>query len=735
MDARRTAQELGLSDDDFAAICEGLGRTPNLAELGMFAAMWSEHCAYRSSKALLRRLPSQGARVVEGPGENAGAVDIGGGLSVVFKMESHNHPSFIEPYQGAATGVGGIMRDIFTMGARPVAFLNALRFGAPDHPKTRHLLTGVVAGIGGYGNCVGVPTVGGELDFDPSYNGNILVNAMCAGIVRTDRIFRARLERGHRVMYIGARTGRDGIQGAVMASANFGGGPALRSAVQIGDPFMQKLLLEACLELMEADLIASVQDMGAAGLTSSAVEMAARGGAGVRLDLDAVPTREPDMSAYEIMLSESQERMLLGVSPGREDAVRAVCAKWGLASAMIGEATGEGRIVLTRDGREAADLPLSLLADGAPPAPRPTRRRRAAAREAEGPCDAAPLDEALLRLLSGPDACSRRWVWEQYDHDVMADTLQRPGGDAAVVRVHGTRKALALTTEVTPRYCVADARGGARQAVAEAFRNLTATGAVPLALTDCLNFGSPEDPEVMGDFAAAIDGLAGAARALDMPVVSGNVSFYNQTGEAAIAPTPALGAVGLIEDYAHMARPGFEAGAALIVIGETGGHMSRSLFAQRICGRGGGLPPPVDLEAEARNGDFVRAQIASGHLKSVHDVSGGGLLVAIAEMALMSGIGAVIGDAPAGMAPHVFFFAEDQGRYVVACPEEEASGFLARAAEAKIPARRAGRAGGDNLTLPGCAPISLGSLARAHESWLPAYAAGEDPMPPARPCR
>ena len=719
LDERDLARQNGLSDQEFDAITSILGRAPNLTEIGIFSAMWSEHCSYRSSKPFLKKMFSQGAQVIEGPGENAGVVDIGDGLAAVFKMESHNHPSFIEPFQGAATGMGGIMRDVFTMGARPVAFLDALRFGAPDHPKTRHLVEGVVAGIGSYGNCVGVPTVGGELDFDPSYNGNILVNAMCVGLVRTDQIFRSRVEPGCRLIYVGARTGRDGIHGAMMASASFEGDEASRTSVQIGDPFMQKLLLEACLEMMQTSAIIGLQDMGAAGLTSASVEMAEKSGAGITLNLDLVPCRQDNMSAYEIMLSESQERMLIACRPEAEDVLRAICDKWDIACITIGEANKSQKLTLNHRGRMEAEIPIEDLVHGAPPLARkvkPLQRLPRCAAEAFAP---QPLDEALMRLMSSPDLCARSWVWQQYDHTVMGDTLSGPGGDAALVRVHGTRKALALTTEITPRYCEADAYEGAKQAVAESFRNIIATGARPLAITDCLNFASPENAVIMGQFAAAIEGINEAARALDMPVVSGNVSFYNESEECAIIPTPAIGGLGLIEDYEKTASMLVEVeGAAIVLIGETRGEMGAGLYAKHFCPQIKAAPPPTDLLTERRNGLFVLEEINNGSLIAVHDLGTGGLGAAAAEMALASDMGLKLGEIALPCAPHIFFFAEDQARFLAACAQEDLAALEARALKAGVPMMRLGISGGKELIFPDM-KISLDVLRCAHEHFLP----------------
>ncbi len=548
----------GLTGDEYDRILQILGRQPNLTELGIFSVMWSEHCSYKSSKRWLRSLPTKAPWVLCGPGENAGVVDIGDGEAVIFKMESHNHPSFIEPYQGAATGVGGILRDVFTMGARPIANMNSLRFGSPDHPKTRHLVSGVVAGIGGYGNCVGVPTVGGECTFHRGYNGNILVNAMTVGLVESNRIFfSAAAGVGNPIIYVGSKTGRDGIHGATMASTEFADDSAeKRPTVQVGDPFTEKLLIEACLELMASDAIIAIQDMGAAGLTSSSFEMASKGGVGVDLDLDRVPVRETGMTAYEIMLSESQERMLMVIKPQREEEARRVFAKWELDFAVVGRITDTKRMVVRHHGGIVVDVPIDPLAAASPEYDRPWRPIPAPA-----PIDSdsvpAPNDlmDALQRLLGCPDLASKRWIWEQYDHMVMADTVQRPGGDAAVVRVHGTGKGIAITCDCTPRYCAADPVEGGRQAVAEAWRNLIAVGAKPLAITDCLNFGNPEKPDIMGQLVGCIRGMSEACERLDFPVVSGNVSLYNETHGASIPPTPSIGGVGLIASLERMATP------------------------------------------------------------------------------------------------------------------------------------------------------------------------------------
>jgi phosphoribosylformylglycinamidine synthase subunit PurL len=713
--------EHGLTADEYQSVLKIMGRAPNLTELGIFSVMWSEHCSYKSSRKWLKRLPTNGPIVIQGPGENAGVIDIGDGQAAVFKMESHNHPSFIEPYQGAATGVGGIMRDVFTMGARPIANLNALRFGAPDDPRTRHLLAGVVAGIGGYGNCMGVPTVGGEVNFHPAYNGNILVNAMTVGIADKARIFYAKAAGvGNPVIYVGAKTGRDGIHGATMASAQFSeDSEEKRPTVQVGDPFTEKLLLEACLELMRTDAIVSIQDMGAAGLTSSSVEMSSKGGLGIELDLDRVPMRETGMTPYEIMLSESQERMLMVIRPEARERARAIFEKWELDFAEIGKLTDTGRLVLQMDGRVAADLPVAPLVEQAPVYNRPHRSTPAQAAVPAASLPSMDPIAALERLIACPDLCSRRWIWEQYDHLVMGKTVFRPGGDAAVVRLGRGPKGLALTTDCTPRYCQADPRTGGAQAVAESWRNLSAVGALPMAITDNMNFGNPERPEIMGQFVGCIEGIRAACLALDYPVVSGNVSLYNETDGRGILPTPVIGGVGLLHDVGKAVTIAFKApGEAIVLIGVTNGHLGCSIYLREILGREDGPPPPVDLAVERRNGDFVRSQIEAGTLTASHDISDGGLLVAIAEMALAGGIGARIELSP-GDPVHGFCFGEDQARYVVTLPKPAAPGLLAAGVFAGVAARIIGMTEGNALTVTGGSTISLSKLAEAHEGFLP----------------
>ncbi len=690
----------GLSPAEHARLLAIVGRPPSLTELGIFSAMWNEHCSYKSSRKWLRTLPTTGPRVIQGPGENAGVVDIGDGLAVVFKMESHNHPSYIEPYQGAATGVGGILRDVFTMGARPVAAMNALSFGAPGHPRTAHLVKGVVAGIGGYGNAFGVPTVGGEVRFHPAYDGNCLVNAFAAGIARTDAIFYSAASGvGMPVVYLGARTGRDGVGGATMASAGFGADTeAKRPTVQVGDPFTERRLLEACLELMAAGAVIAIQDMGAAGLTCSAVEMGDKGGLGVRLNLDAVPVRETGMTAYELMLSESQERMLMVLRPEREAAARAIFARWDLDFAIVGETIAEDRFVVLQGNAVRADLPLRALAGEAPeydrpwvvPAPPP-------------PLGAIPPIAALAALralIASPDHACKAWVWEQYDCGVGADTLRGPGLGAGIVRVDGTRKALAFTADVTPRYVAADPLEGGRQAVAEAWRNLVAAGATPLAATDNLNFGNPERPEIMGQLVLAIRGIGEACRALDFPIVSGNVSLYNETAGRAILPTPTIGGVGLIADHTQAIGALPQAGDLALMIGEGRGHLGQSALLWEAFGRAEGAPPPVDLAAERRHGAFLLAH--RDRARAATDLACGGLALAAFEMAAAAGIGVALAsdDIPT-------LFGEDQGRYLLACAPAAAAALLAAGKAAGVPVAVVGRFGGDRVAFgPEAEPLA-----------------------------
>ncbi|SHG68204.1 phosphoribosylformylglycinamidine synthase subunit II [Cognatiyoonia sediminum] len=681
----------GFSPDEWQEVLNILGRTPNFTEMGIFSAMWNEHCSYKSSKKWLRTLPTEGPQVICGPGENAGVVDIGDGQAVIFKMESHNHPSYIEPYQGAATGVGGILRDVFTMGARPIAAMNALSFGEPDHPKTRQLVNGVVAGVGGYGNCFGVPTVGGEVRFDPAYNGNCLVNAFAAGLADADKIFYSAASGvGMPVVYLGAKTGRDGVGGATMASAEFDDTiEEKRPTVQVGDPFTEKRLMEATLELMATGAVISIQDMGAAGLTCSAVEMGDKGGLGVRLDLENVPQREENMTAYEMMLSESQERMLMVLKPELEAEARAVFEKWDLDFAIVGETLPEDRFLIMHNGQVKADLPLSKLSSTAPEYDRPWVETPNA--EPLGEITGVNPIDGLKALISSPNYAGKQWVYEQYDQQVMGDTAVTPGTGGGVIRVHGTEKSLAFTSDVTPRYVKANPVEGGKQAVAEAYRNLTAVGATPLATTDNMNFGNPEKPEIMGQFVGAIKGIGEAVSALDMPIVSGNVSLYNETDGQAILPTPTIGAVGLIPTPDAMISDSIRDGHVLLVVGKTDGHLGQSALLAEVYVRAEGDAPAVDLAAEKRNGDFIRAN--NGMIRACTDLSDGGLALAAFELAEAAGCGITLDmdDTPT-------LFGEDQARYLVACNFDQAEDLMLCAGRDGVPIAMVGRVGGDQVT-------------------------------------
>ena len=722
--------QFGLSGEEYQKVLDILGRTPSYTELGIFSVMWSEHCSYKSSRHFLAKLPTEAEWVIQGPGENAGVIDIGDNQAAIFKMESHNHPSYIEPYQGAATGVGGILRDVFTMGARPIANVNALRFGSPDHPKTRHLVAGVVKGIGDYGNCMGIPTVAGEVDFHNSYNGNILVNAMTVGIAEQDKIFYSRgASPDQPVVYVGSKTGRDGIHGATMASAEFDDeAEAQRPTVQVGDPFTEKLLLEACLELMQSDAIVAIQDMGAAGLTSSSVEIADKGGIGVSLNLDHVPQRETEMMPYELMLSESQERMLMILKPGREDEAKAIFDKWDLDFAVIGTTTDDKRLKLEMYGREWCDIPVPPLVDEAPKYIRPHNEPTA-----PKPIDnsAFPLKtdytQTLKQLIACPDMASKRWVWEQYDPLVRGDTMAGPGrAAAALVRVEGTNKALAISSDCTPRYVFADPYEGGKQAVAESWRNITATGATPLAVTNNLNFGNPEKPDIMGQFVKALEGMGDACRALEYPIISGNVSLYNETNGKAIMPTPVIGGVGVLKDLSkHVTIEPDHAEQALILIGGTPSHLGQSLYLREIHGQEAGAAPKVDLGTERKNGDFIRDLIANGTIKACQDVSDGGVLCAVADMAISmcyNGLGITLAES-AETAP-AFWFGEDQGCYIVAVTHEDS--LLHEAEKQNIPAKLIGHLITEEvLILPDGGQIPLTDLKDTHEGWMPAYMGGE----------
>ena len=699
----------GLSQDEYRKIIALLGREPNLTELGMFSVMWSEHCSYKSSRALLKRLPTIAPQVIQGPGENAGVVDIGDGLAAVFKMESHNHPSFIEPYQGAATGVGGILRDVFTMGARPIALLNSLRFGSLDVPKNRYLFRGVVAGIAGYGNCTGVPTVGGEVYFNDIYSKNPLVNVMCVGIAPRNRIFLGKATgEGNSVLYIGAKTGRDGIHGATMASDAFDDeSEARRPTVQVGDPFTEKLLIECCLELMEKDLVIGIQDMGAAGLTSSSCEMAFRGGSGLELDLSQIPRREPDMTPYELLLSESQERMLLVAKPGCEGKVLEVCGKWDLSAAVVGRVTGDGLLRVKEAGRVVAEVPARALAGDAPQYERPFK-----APAYQDALQALPLEiipepkdcnQVLEALLNCPTIAHKGWVFEQYDHMVQINTLVRPGADAAVLRIKGTEKALALTADCNSLYCVLNPYVGAASAVAEAARNLACVGARPLALTDCLNFGNPERPDIMWQFALAIEGIADACNILKIPVVSGNVSFYNETNGLSVYPTPLIGMVGILEHAARTVTPDFKAeGDIILLLGETGEDLGGTEYLRTVHHREQGMPPRLELERERAVQEVIREAIERALVQSAHDCSEGGLAVTVAECALSPArgpIGAVIVLDQQGLRRDSLLFGESQSRIVVSVKSENAGSVQKLAQEAGVACTPLGSVGGERLTV------------------------------------
>ena len=635
----KIAIEHGLKSDEYKKICDLLKRIPNITELGIFSAMWNEHCSYKSSRLHLKKLPTKGKKVIQGPGENAGIIDIEDGDAIVFKIESHNHPSFIEPYQGAATGVGGIMRDVFTMGARPIANLNSIHFGSPQHKKTKNLLRGVVHGIGGYGNCMGVPTIAGQTSFDSSYNGNILVNAMTLGLVKKNKIFYSKAAGLNKpVIYVGSKTGRDGIHGASMASASFDEKiEEKKPTVQVGDPFTEKLLLEACLELMAGDSIIAIQDMGAAGLTSSSIEMASKGNLGVEINLNKVPCRETKMTPYEIMLSESQERMLIVLENGKEELARKIFDKWNLDFAIIGKTTNTKNIELFFDDKQVANIPVNILVENSPMYDRKWKKSKLPKKIKikKDTLNGLKIKDVLKKVLSNPNICSKEWIWQQYDHTVMGDTIQKPGGDSGVVRVHGTNKAIAASVDSSAVYCWAHPLTGGKQVVAESWRNLISVGATPIAITNCLNFGSPENEDNMGEFVECVQGIGEACEYLNFPVVSGNVSFYNQTKEIGIKPTPSIGGVGLIKDYNKMVTMNFkEINNIVMVIGKTEGHIDQSLFARSILDEKNGPPPEVNLFNEKNNGESLLNLIQKGHIKSAHDISLGGIITAVCKMAI-----------------------------------------------------------------------------------------------------
>ncbi|MDA9694047.1 phosphoribosylformylglycinamidine synthase subunit PurL [Candidatus Pelagibacter sp.] len=666
----------GLKSDEFKKICQLLKRTPNITELGIFSAMWNEHCSYKSSRLHLKKLPTKGKKVIQGPGENAGVIDIEDGDAIVFKIESHNHPSFIEPYQGAATGVGGIMRDVFTMGARPIANLNSLHFGSPQHKKTKNLLRGVVHGIGGYGNCMGVPTIAGQTSFDSSYNGNILVNAMTLGLVKKNKIFYSKAAGLNKpVIYVGSKTGRDGIHGASMASAIFDEKiEEKKPTVQVGDPFTEKLLLEACLELMAGDSIIAIQDMGAAGLTSSSIEMASKGNLGIEIDLNKVPCRESKMTPYEIMLSESQERMLIVLENGKEEIAKKIFDKWNLDFAVIGKTTNSKNIELFFNQEQVAKIPVNILVENSPMYDRKWKKSKLPKKNKikNEVLNKLKIKDVLKKVLSNQNICSKEWIWQQYDHTVMGDTIQKPGGDSGVVRVHGTNKAIAASVDSSAVYCWAHPLTGGKQVVAESWRNLISVGATPIAITNCLNFGSPEKEDNMGEFVECVQGIGEASKYLNFPVVSGNVSFYNQTKNVGIKPTPSIGGVGLIKNYKKMISMDLkEVDNLVLVIGKTEGHINQSLFARTILDEKNGPPPEVNLFNEKNNGESILNLIDKGYVKSAHDISLGGLLVAISKMCIKGNKGIKINKSKNLINEIEYFFAEDQGRYLIEVNKED----------------------------------------------------------------
>ncbi len=666
----KIAIDHGLKADEYKKLCELLKRTPNLTELGIFSAMWNEHCSYKSSRLHLKNLPTSGKKVIQGPGENAGVIDIEDGDAIVFKIESHNHPSFIEPYQGAATGVGGIMRDVFTMGARPIANLNSIHFGSPQHKKTKNLLRGVVHGIGGYGNCMGVPTIAGQTSFDSSYNGNILVNAMTLGLVKKNKIFYSKAAGLDKpVIYVGSKTGRDGIHGASMASASFDEKiEEKKPTVQVGDPFTEKLLLEACLELMAGDSIIAIQDMGAAGLTSSSIEMASKGNLGIEINLNKVPCREAKMTPYEIMLSESQERMLIILENGKEDMAKKIFDKWNLDFAVIGKTTNSKNIELFFDNDQVANIPINILVENSPLYDRKWKKAKLPKKNKikKETYSKLKIKDVLKKILSNPNVCSKEWIWQQYDHTVMGDTIQKPGGDSGVVRVHGTDKAVAATVDSSAVYCWAHPLTGGKQVVAESWRNLISVGATPVAITNCLNFGSPENEDNMGEFVECVQGIGEASKYLDFPIVSGNVSFYNQTKEIGIKPTPSIGGVGLIKDYNKMITMDFkEVNNLVLLIGKTEGHIDQSLFARVILDEKNGPPPEVNLFNEKNNGETLLQLAMKDYIKSAHDISLGGLITAISKMCIKGNKGIELKQTNLLINEIEYFFSEDQGRYII----------------------------------------------------------------------
>ena len=716
----------GLKKDEYNKICELLKRTPNITELGIFSAMWNEHCSYKSSRFHLKNLPTKGENVIQGPGENAGVIDIGDDDAIVFKIESHNHPSFIEPYQGAATGVGGIMRDIFTMGARPIANLNSIHFGSPQNKKTKNLLRGVVSGIGGYGNCMGVPTIAGQTSFDESYNGNILVNAMTLGLVKKNKIFYSKAAGlGKPVIYVGSKTGRDGIHGASMASASFDDKiEEKKPTVQVGDPFTEKLLLEACLELMAGDSIIAIQDMGAAGLTSSSIEMASKGNLGIEINLNMVPCRESKMTPYEIMLSESQERMLIVLENGKEDLAKKIFDKWNLDFAVIGKTTKSKKIELYFDEKKVADIPINTLVENSPMYNRKWKKAKLPKKlkiEKEQ-FKTLKVKNVLTKILSNPNVCSKEWIWQQYDHTVMGDTIQKPGGDAGVVRVHGTNKAVAASVDSSAVYCWAHPLSGGKQIVCESWRNLISVGAEPIAITNCLNFGSPENEESMGEFVECVQGLGEASAYLNFPVVSGNVSFYNQTKDIGIKPTPSIGGVGLIKDYKNMVTMDLkEVDNLLLVIGKTEGHLDQSLFARDILNEKNGPPPEINLFNEKNNGETILRLVDKKFIRAAHDVSLGGIITALSKMCIKGKKGVTLKKPNYLINQFEYLFGEDQGRYIIEISKDDLESVTKILLANSVHFDELGTINKNDLIIDSKTKLSIDDLIKSHTTWLPNY--------------
>ena len=717
------ALDHGLKKEEYAKICELLKRTPNITELGIFSAMWNEHCSYKSSRLHLKKLPTKGKQVIQGPGENAGVVDIGDDDAIVFKIESHNHPSFIEPYQGAATGVGGIMRDVFTMGARPIANLNSIHFGSPQHKKTKNLLRGVVHGIGGYSNCMGVPTIAGQTNFDSSYNGNILVNAMTLGLVKKDKIFYSRAAGLNKpVIYVGSKTGRDGIHGASMASASFDEKiEEKKPTVQVGDPFTEKLLLEACLELMEGDSIIAIQDMGAAGLTSSSIEMASKGNLGIEINLNKVPCREAMMTPYEIMLSESQERMLIVLESGKEEEAKKIFDKWNLDFSVIGKTIKSKKIELYFDSKKVADIPINILVENSPMYDRKWKKSKLPKKIKIKKEDLNNLKiiDVLKKILSNPNVCSKEWIWQQYDHTVMGDTIQKPGGDSGVVKVHGTNKAIAASVDSSAVYCWAHPLTGGKQVVCESFRNLISVGAKPIAITNCLNFGSPENENNMGEFVECVQGIGEASKYLNFPVVSGNVSFYNQTKDEGIKPTPTIGGVGLIKDYKKMITMDFKnVGNIVLVIGKTEGHIDQSLFARNILDEKNGPPPEINLFNEKNNGETLLKLIENNLIQSAHDVSLGGIITAISKMCIKGDKGINLKKPKFLINEIEYFFAEDQGRYIIEITKDDLNKVTDILNENAVHLDELGTINENQLFINEKTKVTIDELKTSNTSWL-----------------